>query len=341
MVRIFNRLSLNYKKNFFFVNHKNILNTDKRCVKMPELETNLLKDHCRSLLPELRADNHKGQCGRIGVFGGSLEFTGAPYYSGFSALRCGVDLVYIFCAAAAAQAIKSYSPELMVMPYLDSDNAIENISVWLDRFHAILIGPGLGRDPKVFGVLAKVIKVLNDYDPPVPIVFDADGLYFLTLYPDILKDYKNNVYITPNIVEFKRLTKAILQSDCQKPERDQLSELSQSLGKNVTVVLKGQVDLITQKDLTICCTTEGSPRRCGGQGDMLSGILTAFAAWVEIKRPKFDSTINITPELVASYCACHIVRSCNHLVFAEKGRGMLVTDMLEKILSVNNELFGE
>lgn len=32
-------------------------------------------------------NRHKGQAGRIGIIGGSLEYTGAPYYAGISALR--------------------------------------------------------------------------------------------------------------------------------------------------------------------------------------------------------------------------------------------------------------
>lgn len=340
MNRILCSLSSVPKRIFVRVNYKHISCSVTNLAKMPEIE-DTLRDHCRLLLPELRSDNHKGQCGRIGVFGGSLEFTGAPYYSGFSALRCGVDLVYVFCTAAAAPAIKSYSPELMVMPYLDSENAVDDISLWLDRLHAILIGPGLGRNEEVFLVLVQVIKLLNSgTHRAIPIVIDADGLFFLTRYPDIFKDYKNNVYLTPNIVEFSRLTKAILGTEASKPDELMLIELSQQVGYNVTVVLKGQVDVITQNNLIVKCSTEGSPRRCGGQGDLLSGILTAFAAWVDIKKPKFEIS-GVTPELVAGYSACHIVRFCNRLVYNEKGRGMLVTDMLEKVIGVCSDLFGE
>lgn len=32
-------------------------------------------------------NRHKGQAGRIGIIGGSLEYTGAPYYAGISAMR--------------------------------------------------------------------------------------------------------------------------------------------------------------------------------------------------------------------------------------------------------------
>lgn len=46
-------------------------------------KTNLLK-----LLPELKNEElYKGNNGKIGVIGGCEEYTGAPYYSGISALH--------------------------------------------------------------------------------------------------------------------------------------------------------------------------------------------------------------------------------------------------------------
>ena len=57
---------------------------------------------------------HTPQLGRVGVFGGSKDYTGAPFYASISSLRMGADLAYVFTAQEAAPAIKTYSPELMV-----------------------------------------------------------------------------------------------------------------------------------------------------------------------------------------------------------------------------------
>ena len=69
------------------------------------------------LLPKLELTAHKGQNGKVGVVGGSKEYTGAPYYAGVSALRSGADLSHIFCPSEALIAIKSYSPEIIVHPF--------------------------------------------------------------------------------------------------------------------------------------------------------------------------------------------------------------------------------
>lgn len=55
------------------------------------------------------------------MFGGSEDYTGAPYFASMSALRTGADLAYVFTAEEAAPAIKAYSPELMVGGILPSE----------------------------------------------------------------------------------------------------------------------------------------------------------------------------------------------------------------------------
>jgi ATP-dependent NAD(P)H-hydrate dehydratase len=64
----------------------------------------------------LSYDSHKGSSGRVGVLGGSGDFTGAPFYAAMASLNAGADLSFVFCANEAALPIKSYSPELMVTP---------------------------------------------------------------------------------------------------------------------------------------------------------------------------------------------------------------------------------
>lgn len=72
--------------------------------------------------PPLSFDLKKGQNGRVGVIGGSFEFTGAPFYAALSSLKIGGDLAHIFCAKSAATAIKAYSPEIIVHPVFTSSS---------------------------------------------------------------------------------------------------------------------------------------------------------------------------------------------------------------------------
>lgn len=91
------------------------------------------------MMPKLDSSKHKGQDGRIGIVGGSLEYTGAPYFTATTAMRVGADLAHVFCHSAAATVIKSYSPELIVHPVLDAGNAVDLIEPWLERLHVMVI----------------------------------------------------------------------------------------------------------------------------------------------------------------------------------------------------------
>ncbi|BET00162.1 Hypothetical Protein NTJ_12979 [Nesidiocoris tenuis] len=303
------------------------------------MEKNILS-RCAKLVPVLSETDHKGTCGRIGVFGGSVEFTGAPYYAGYSALRVGCDLVYVFAASSAAPVIKTYCPELMVLPYLDSDEAISRITPWTGRLHAVLIGPGLGRHETVFENVFKIVEHMKDSPGEQgfyrPLIFDADGIHFLSHFPKVLQDYKGDVYLTPNIVEFSKLMSVIIGHRYQQPTEKDLQDLSRAIGKNVTIVLKGNIDLIADSTSYFSCETPGSFRRCGGQGDMLSGILAAFAGWAAIRRytnyPHVATPVS--DNVLACYSACHLTRTCNRAAFENLSHSMLVTDMIKHLPAV-------
>ena len=72
------------------------------------------------LLPTFIESQHKGANGHLAIIGGCSEYTGAPYYSAISTLYGGADLGHIFCTKKAGNPIKSYSPEMIVHPYLVS-----------------------------------------------------------------------------------------------------------------------------------------------------------------------------------------------------------------------------
>lgn len=113
----------------------------------------------KTLLPKLDQSMHKGQNGKVGVIGGSKDYTGAPYYAGVSSLKAGADISHIFCSEEAATPIKSYSPEFIVHPCL---NDTEELLKWLDACTSVVIGPGLGRDEKTATVVRKVIDKIAD-----------------------------------------------------------------------------------------------------------------------------------------------------------------------------------
>jgi len=290
--------------------------------RMSTNATSLL-ERARNTIPSMDVDRHKGQAGRIGVFGGSFEYTGAPYFTAISALKVGADLVHVFCPQTAAPVIKSYSPELIVHPLLDCSNAITQIEPWLDRLHVCVIGPGLGRDRNILQTVAELIRVCRQLGKPL--IIDADGLYLVTQDTSLVKDYQG-VILTPNAIEFSRLF---------GNERGQIPAAMDKIGQGVTILEKGLNDRIYDTFLNerTDCPSGGSGRRCGGQGDLLCGALATFYFWA------LQTKHEVKPATVACYAASVLAKSCNQYAFQLKGRSTTCTDMVEQIHSVFQDIF--
>ncbi|KAM8922781.1 ATP-dependent (S)-NAD(P)H-hydrate dehydratase isoform 2-T2 [Lycaon pictus] len=253
----------------------------------------------RNIIPPLTTKKHKGQDGRIGVVGGCQEYTGAPYFAAISALKVGADLSHVFCTREAAPVIKSYSPELIVHPVLDSPSAVHDVEEWLPRLHALVVGPGLGRDNILLENVKGILEASKARD--IPVIIDA-------------------------------LSHPVDGSDHHEAVR----RLSQALG-NVTVVQKGERDVISDGKQVLECTQEGSGRRCGGQGDLLSGTLGVLVHWALHATPEKNN--GSSPLLLAALGACSLTRQCSLQAFQKHGRSTTTTDMIAEIGPAFSKLF--
>lgn len=294
-----------------------------------------IQQKVRSIVPKLTNDMHKGQCGRICIFGGCIMYTGAPYFAAFSALKVGADLVHVFCEREAGQVIKSYSPELIVHPVLDTEYVMEEIDQWLPRFHCVVIGPGLGRNQSMLGRISIVIDKCKARS--IPIVIDADGLWHLTNNPNVIRGYKKAV-LTPNAMEFSRLIHSVLKRGDVPPQvhpdPEAVAEVCQALG-GVTIVHKGSVDVISNGTSTEMCTDDGCPRRCGGQGDLLSGSLAVFLYWAA-KNPDCPEP---GPGVIAGWAAARLARACSAQAFSQHGRATTTSDLINELESAFSRLY--
>lgn len=288
----------------------------------------------KNIVPPLTPKKYKGQDGKIGIVGGCQEYTGAPYFAAIAALKVGADLAHVFCTRDAAPVIKSYSPELIVHPVLDHPNAVQEVENWLPRLHSLVVGPGLGREKSILehvkGILEKA-KMKG-----IPIVIDADGVWLIAQQPSLIHGYHRAI-LTPNIVEFNRLYESVLRDPMDSSDHHgSVLRLSQAMG-NLTIVRKGEEDLICDGEKVLVCSHEGSSRRCGGQGDLLSGSLGVFAHWAFLAGP--EKTKSTSPSSVAAFGACSLTRQCNSQAFQKYGRSTTTTDMISEIGTAFTKLF--
>ncbi|KAI8901270.1 carbohydrate kinase [Globomyces pollinis-pini] len=295
---------------------------------------NFVKLDVINRIPRLTAQAYKGQSGKVAIVGGSLEYTGAPYYSAISALRTGSDLCHIICSPDSSSIIKSYAPELVVYPYLDhKSNYSSEILNILNRVNCIVIGPGLGRHPKTLSLVSNIIQETKNLN--LPLIIDADGLFLIQNNPSLIRNYSKTI-LTPNINEFKKLLQ-VTGLEFTDKDSDVMS-LSSKLG--VTILKKGHQDIIAsngigklafltiESNLNLNFEFQSCLKRCGGQGDLLTGILSTFVGWF-LKSIEESDDKNIFESLALScHAAGMVLKVAAGRAFEVRGRSLVASDII-------------
>lgn len=310
----------------------------------------------KRIIPPLSPTFHKGQAGRTLVVGGSENYTGAPYYSCMSSMLLGADMGHICCEPGASAVIKTYSPDLIVFPQMrqavhakegeTAEALAETIYPLLERMHAVVVGPGLGREDLMQATAGLLVRRIREKG--LPLVIDADGLWLVKNDPSLVAGYANAV-LTPNVIEFGRLCEAVglsKEAMAGKPAEERCRELARKM--DVTIVQKGETDYISNGESVLTVTAEGGLKRCGGQGDVLSGTLGTMLAWRSCYHDKLwehkgEEGGEDMPEqetiLLAAYGACTITRYCSRTAFRAKGRGMMATDLVNSVGQAYHDIF--
>jgi NAD(P)H-hydrate epimerase len=214
-----------------------------------------------SWLPHPQLLDHKGRRGHTLVVGGGPGMRGAGRLSAMAALRCGSGLVTL-AADGAFEAPDS------IMTLHDPQ-----LSSVLERFDAVVIGPGLGKD-----AIAKQ-RVHEVLATDVPAVLDADALNLLAGDLAALRGAAGPVVITPHPGEAARL----LETTTDTVEADRLGaarKLAERTG--AVVVLKGARTIVcdgTLGDEHCSINPTGGPALAtAGSGDVLAGAIAALLA---------------------------------------------------------------
>ena len=288
-------------------------------------------------IPKLTDSLHKGQMGRIGIIGGSENYTGAPFYCAMAAMRTGADLAYIFTPSHdSAPVIQSYSPDVIVVPGLNSK--LE--SKWTEKLHSLVVGPGLGDVTlENLDALRGIVNHWLTLDRPL--IVDADGIYNLflaqndnncSILQNLSGERASNITVTPNKIEFERLCQKYTVSDSTM--ENSTAQLALAMG-GITICRKGKVDCISNGSLTTLCSTIGSPRRCGGQGDVLAGVIAVYLHWATLNGNEVNEDKQKQKQKIEAVKeACSFVRNISLETFKKHGRSMLTSDMLQQMATL-------
>ncbi|KAI0642208.1 Ribokinase-like protein [Trametes meyenii] len=317
----------------------------------------------KAIIPPLNGTLHKGQSGRVGVLGGALDYTGAPFFASISALRIGADLSHVICSPTAAGAIKSYSPDLIVHPILREDQAPDQVKQTLgsllSRLHVLIVGPGLGREDYMINYAKLAVRIAKEQG--MYVVLDADALWMIGQDLALIRGYRRAV-LTPNVMEFKRLSENV-NIDPKIPAEERAMHVSRALG-GVTVLEKGASDIIctntgeTNTELAelnkisegesteerVVVDVPGGLKRCGGQGDILSGTVGTVMAWGKCFESGAFGDGSVPPSripLLAAVAGSIVTRTASRRAFGKHGRGVVTQDIIPEIGGAFAEIFGE
>ena len=226
-------------------------------IKIVEIKNEIIKP--------LSVDSKKGDNGCVATIGGSLEYTGAPYYSAISSLKAGSDLSHVFCHKESSIPIKSYSPELIVHPGFDISSNVDLLKKterWFKSMNSILIGPGMGRDPDIEKIFVKFSKKVAEFKN-IPLIYDADGVWF---WVDIntknefdkndLDQINNNekLIMTPNFTEFEKMCKILgdkFRKENIEKQKKFIDEIYEANYEENIIRIKDFINIEKYKDLFI------------------------------------------------------------------------------------------
>ena len=152
------------------------------------------------LLP--RADaTHKGDYGHLLVVAGCQSMPGAAVLATGAALKSGSGLVTLHSTPRALQAVVNNFPSAMLSE--DPRDAFSRVPGALEKYDAIAVGPGLGRDA-LSGVALHAL-IVGAKAAGIPMVIDADALNLLSENPAWLADIPAGSVLTPHLGELRRL----------------------------------------------------------------------------------------------------------------------------------------
>jgi hydroxyethylthiazole kinase-like uncharacterized protein yjeF len=244
-----------------------------------------------------KPDSHKGENGKVGVIGGSADFSGAPALSAQAALRTGSDLVKILTSESVKNVVAGYSVNLIVDSYPSDyfgisgvETALEKIS-WSD---VAVIGSGLGSpDPEA------VKEVIERTEKPL--IIDADSI------EPALDSNVSNAVFTPHRGEAELIREKFGSIEGFIEEKD-----------DVVVLLKGAKDRIYSEE-GLETVSKGHPGMAiGGTGDVLTGIVASLISQGISKRE-------------AAIKAAEINGLAGEKAGEEFGNGLIATDLLDEI----------
>lgn len=202
----------------------------------------------------------------VRVVAGSAGMSGAAALCSAAAMRAGAGIVWLSVPGGDQP-----GPVEVVGRPLPASGWAGELLVELDRFGALVVGPGLGRADRT---PTDVISAVSE--SRLPVVVDGDGLFALTDSADgrsAVRGRTAATVLTPHDGEYRYLMGASPSADRVEAARQLAAEWS------VVALLKGPATVVAEPTGRVRVVNEGDERLAtAGTGDVLAGVIGALLA---------------------------------------------------------------
>jgi ADP-dependent NAD(P)H-hydrate dehydratase / NAD(P)H-hydrate epimerase len=242
--------------------------------------TSLTQRWVADRLPARSPSSHKGSFGRLLVVAGSLEFSGAALLAGLGAARAGAGLVTLATPESVGLRLLGLLPEATSLPLLEEAPGLiapagwRQLSAEAPSYDAVVIGPGLGRQPATQRRTRAFIGELRG-----PAVVDADALNALAEVDRWWQPLRAPLVLTPHPGEFARLSRKSADALGTDDAARAVAAREAAIRWGQVVALKGPRTVIATADGALIRSDVATPALAtAGSGDVLSGIIGAYLA---------------------------------------------------------------
>lgn len=228
----------------------------------------LERDDVASWLPTRGRDAHKWHAA-LRVIAGNRTMPGAAALVAAAALRSGAGMVHVSCPGVDHAG--AMPTEVVHRPLPAHGWATEALDTF-DRFHALVLGPGLGRSDDT-AASARYVAVRC----PLPVVIDGDGLFAMAWNAEgagaLLRQREASTVLTPHDGEYQLLTGS-------PPGADRIAAARRLSAETRSVVLlKGATTVVADPSGEVMVIRSGDQRLAtAGTGDVLAGIIGALVS---------------------------------------------------------------
>ena len=225
----------------------------------------------KNLFLKREKDTNKGDFGKVGILGGSINYSGAIKLATMSlaSLRSGCGLVKVIIPDEIVSSLSPILLEQTLFPYKN----LEDIKKSIKNVDSLAIGMGWGSNENHLLILKDILENFQGN-----LVIDADGLNTLVNHVEILRTSQANIVLTPHLKEFSRLTSLSIE----EIEKNKM-EIAKSFAKenHVILLLKGSTTIVTN-GIDVYLINYGTPGMAtSGSGDVLSGILAGMLGYLD------------------------------------------------------------